>query len=595
MLLKSNYQEHYIPIARKYRPAFFNDIIGQSLIVTTLINSINSMRIPQALLFTGIRGVGKTTIARIIAKALNCSKYTQPTADFCNQCEQCKSISLSSNPDVFEMDAASHTGVDDIRFITDNIQYRPILGRFKIYIIDEIHMLSNNAFNALLKTLEEPPLHLKFIFATTETRKIPKTVLSRCQRFNLWRIPQKLLQEYFLEITKREGYIIDKNALEIIAEAADGSVRDGLSILDQAMTLATDKSISKLMILEMLGVHHNNEILTLFETIVLCNVQGAIEQLNLMYFQGIEPITIIHDILKIIYHLMKIYSLNKNSVAVDSIISSQLYFNEFNAFEFIKKIELTIPKIHNIKEFVFSGWDIIISSLEEINTTNQQWLTAEVMVLKLINLIYGSNDDSRSAQDNLSSQKNKIKLQNADKDSVIKTDNALNSCDVISLNSNDFNAADTKNEEKTDKELNKNQNNINEILLIKKSDILQAAGYLLKISLDNEELMLYHWLLNDIYILSLKLGYIKIKLKKDTLLNNKQQFAQFKSSLEHITNIQWNIDISRDQINSDDFTISALQEEDKKNKKLSIMNDDFIKEAISAMEVLEIDKIELHK
>jgi DNA polymerase III subunit gamma/tau len=190
----------HLVLARKYRPCAFDDIIGQNLVVEILKNAIQAQQIPQAVLFTGIRGVGKTTFARLIAKALNCSATTQPTVSFCSECTQCQSIASSCNQDVLEIDAASHTGVDEIRNIIENAKYRPICARYKIYIIDEVHMLSNSAFNALLKILEEPPTHVKFVFATTEVKKIPLTVLSRCQRFNLSRISISDLKNHYSTI-----------------------------------------------------------------------------------------------------------------------------------------------------------------------------------------------------------------------------------------------------------------------------------------------------------------------------------------------------------------------------------------------------------
>ena len=223
----------YRVLARKYRPSTFSDLIGQESMVRTLTNALTSGRLAHAFLLTGVRGVGKTTTARIIARALNCvggDGNGGPTPDPCGVCEHCQAIADDRHIDVLEMDAASRTGVDDIRDLIDGVRYRPTSARYKIYIVDEVHMLSRNAFNALLKTLEEPPEHVKFVFATTEVRKLPVTVVSRCQRFDLRRIESETLTAHFAAIAGREGFAIDDDALHLITRAADGSVRDGLSL-----------------------------------------------------------------------------------------------------------------------------------------------------------------------------------------------------------------------------------------------------------------------------------------------------------------------------------------------------------------------------
>ncbi len=231
----------YRVLARKYRPQTFSELIGQEPMVRTLANAIARDRLAHAFLMTGVRGVGKTSTARLIAKALNCvgpDGKGGPTIDPCGVCEPCTAIAEGRHIDVIEMDAASHTGVDDVREIIEAVRYSAVSARYKIYIIDEVHMLSRNAFNALLKTLEEPPAHVKFLFATTEVDKLPVTVLSRTQRFDLRRIPAELLKEHFAEICRKEGVEAEDEALAIVANAAEGSVRDGLSILDQAIAHA---------------------------------------------------------------------------------------------------------------------------------------------------------------------------------------------------------------------------------------------------------------------------------------------------------------------------------------------------------------------
>src|SRR5579862_139495 len=247
---------HYRVLARKYRPQTFAEVIGQEAMVRTLSNAIATGRIAHAFILTGVRGVGKTTTARIIARALNCigaDGQGGPTIAPCGECVHCRGIAEDRHVDVIEMDAASRTGVDDIRELTDGMRYRPVSARFKVYIIDEVHMLSKNAFNALLKTLEEPPPAVKFVFATTEIQKVPVTVLSRCQRFSLRRVPTDLLAQHYAAIAATEGVAVEPGALALIARAADGSVRDGLSLLDQAMAEG-GQAVSEAAVRDMLGV-----------------------------------------------------------------------------------------------------------------------------------------------------------------------------------------------------------------------------------------------------------------------------------------------------------------------------------------------------
>ena len=233
----------FIVLARKYRPQTFSELIGQDVLVQALSNAFKLNKLAHAFLLTGVRGIGKTTTARIIARTINCENLNPNNFESCNKCDSCKSIYNESNMDVLEMDAASRTGVDDVREIIDNVKYKPVSLKYKIFIIDEVHMLSKSAFNALLKTLEEPPLHVKFIFATTEVKKIPITILSRCQRFDLQRINNKTLTEHLNKISKIEKISISNESIYLIVRAADGSARDALSLLDQANILSSDNSI----------------------------------------------------------------------------------------------------------------------------------------------------------------------------------------------------------------------------------------------------------------------------------------------------------------------------------------------------------------
>src|SRR3954465_6509276 len=283
----------YRVLARKYRPSDFAGLIGQYALVRTLTNAIAQGRLAHAFMLTGVRGVGKTTTARILARAFNCIGLDGkggPTASPCGRCEHCTAIAEDRHVDVIEMDAASRTGVNDIRELIEGVRYRPVTARFKIYIIDEVHMLSSSAFNALLKTLEEPPEHVKFIFATTEIRKVPVTVLSRCQRFDLRRIEADKLAAHLGAIAASEGAKLAPTALALIARAADGSARDGLSLLDQAITLADrGQEVSEEQVRAMLGIADRTQLFELYEAIMAGNAAPALDQLRRMYEAGADP------------------------------------------------------------------------------------------------------------------------------------------------------------------------------------------------------------------------------------------------------------------------------------------------------------------
>ena len=299
----------YRVLARKYRPAAFADLIGQEALVRILTNAIRAGRIAHAFMLTGVRGVGKTTAARILARALNClgpdGNRDAPVEEPCGVCEACKAIADDRHVDVIEMDAASHTGVDDVREIVEAARYRPVSARFKVYIVDEVHMLSRQAFNALLKTLEEPPGHVKFIFATTEIRRVPITVLSRCQRFDLRRVPVEMLEAHFAAVVAKEGAAIEPEALARIARAADGSVRDGLSMLDQAIAESDGRRISADAVNEMLGLADRLDIYDLFEALMRGEPAAALARFDEMYRAGADPGLVLQDMAELVHRLTR--------------------------------------------------------------------------------------------------------------------------------------------------------------------------------------------------------------------------------------------------------------------------------------------------
>jgi DNA polymerase-3 subunit gamma/tau len=299
----------YRVLARKYRPQTFDALIGQDAMVRTLANAFAANRIAHAFMLTGVRGVGKTTTARIIAKALNCigpdGKRKEPTMTPCGVCEPCRAIAESRHVDVLEMDAASRTGIDDIREIIEGVRYAPAEARYKVYIIDEVHMLSKQAFNGLLKTLEEPPPHVKFIFATTEIRKVPVTVLSRCQRFDLKRVPPDVLAANLAAICKSENYPAGEAALRLIARAAEGSVRDAQSLLDQAMSHSGGAEIQEETVRGMLGLADRSRGLTLFDQLMRGVIAEALAEFRSQYDSGADPLSILQDLTQITHEVTR--------------------------------------------------------------------------------------------------------------------------------------------------------------------------------------------------------------------------------------------------------------------------------------------------
>ncbi len=368
----NNKQKSYKVLARKYRPQNFDELVGQDALVRTLRNAIDSGRIAHAFMLTGVRGVGKTTTARIIAKALNytgADGKSGPTSGNTDDCEICKAISEDRHPDVIEMDAASKTGIDDIREILDGVRYAPTSARYKIYIIDEVHMLSKQAFNALLKTLEEPPEHVKFILATTEIRKVPITVLSRCQKFELRRFDAETLSSYMKEICKKENVEIEDEAIAMIARAADGSARDGLSMLDQAIALGDGKVESE-KVKEMLGLSDRTKILDLFEHSVTGESKKALEIMEDLYNAGADPVVMIQDMLAI-SHLM-------TKLKIDPDIKG----SEANMAEDERKRAASLASQISMAS-IGRAWQILLKGLQEVSTAPNPQIAAEMVIIRL--------------------------------------------------------------------------------------------------------------------------------------------------------------------------------------------------------------------
>ena len=381
-------------LALKYRPQTFDDLIGQEVVAETITNSIKANKIPNAYLFTGIRGIGKTTTARIVAKALNCSNGIENKCKI--KCDNCDAITNSNHIDVLEMDAASKTGVDDVRDLIEFSRYGPTSAKYKIFIIDEVHMLSKQAFNALLKTLEEPPEYLKFIFATTEIKKIPITVVSRCQRFDLSRIKSSELLEYIKLIKDRENGKITEDALKLIVKISEGSVRDALSLLDRALLSLDDgKELDLNSAQKIFGYFDKSQLIDLFELILKGEETKVINIYRKIYDQGVEPKVFINDFLELLYYFKNINSLTLEST------NFSLNDEEFSK---IKNLSNQIDS-----EVLILFWQFAISSLEEIDIVSNQHLSIEMFLIRLMHL---------------SSVKSKNKVEKVDID--LKSENLVN-------------------------------------------------------------------------------------------------------------------------------------------------------------------------
>jgi DNA polymerase III subunit gamma/tau len=365
----------YRVLARTYRPQRLSELIGQEALVRTLTNALRTGRIAHAFLLTGIRGVGKTTAARIIARALNCigpDGQGQPTPEPCGQCANCIAIAEGRHIDVLEMDAATRTGIDDVRELVDSVRYAPTSARFKVYIVDEVHMLSEKAFNGLLKTLEEPPPQTIFIFATTEVRKVPVTVLSRCQRFDLRRVEGELLRRHLAEIAAKEQVRVEPAALALLVRAAEGSVRDGLSLLDQAIALLGadgEAAITAAQVQDMLGLADRGRVLALFEQVVEGDVRGALDRLAELYELGTEPEAVLQDLLEISHWLTRI------KVAPAAAQAFGMAAADAERGQALAE-RLTVPVLAR-------NWQMLLKGLDDVRQAPSALLAAEMVLVRL--------------------------------------------------------------------------------------------------------------------------------------------------------------------------------------------------------------------
>ena len=492
-------------LALKYRPQTFEDLIGQEVVAQTIINSIKANKIPNAYLFTGIRGIGKTTIARILAKSLNCSNGIE---NLCKKkyCENCEAITNSNHIDVLEMDAASRTGVDDIRDLLDFSRYGPTSSKYKIFIIDEVHMLSKQAFNALLKTLEEPPEYLKFIFATTEIKKIPVTVVSRCQRFDLSRIKSKELFEFVKKIKDKENGKVSDEALKLIVKISEGSVRDSLSLLDRALlSLDGKKELDLNTAQKIFGYFDRSQLIELFELILRGDQNKIIENYRKIYDQGVEPKIFINDFLEILYYFKNINSLTLEST------NFSLNDQDFNK---IKEISNNIDN-----ETLILFWQFTIKTLDELDIVSNQNLSIEMFLLRLIHL-----SGTKSENEKISTNKDiKNKEQNISSETIQK--NTINQIKNVA-------------QEKKTKPLSQIETKVKNEFLINSFDKL------LDICSSKKEMKLKYELEKNVNLVKFEIGRIEISFN-DNLDKNFVKDLSLK--LFEWTNHRWIISFSKDK------------------------------------------------
>ncbi|MCQ2574676.1 MAG: DNA polymerase III subunit gamma/tau [Alphaproteobacteria bacterium] len=366
-------EDNYTVLARKYRSQDFDSLIGQDVLVKTLTTAINTGRIAHAYIFTGIRGTGKTSTARILAKALNCLSSDHATSKPCCECENCRAIAAGQHIDVMEIDAASHTGVDNMREILDAALYRPTNARYKVYIIDEVHMLSASAFNALLKTLEEPPAHVIFILATTEIRKVPITILSRCQRFDLARVPVETLKKHFAWIAKQEKVELSDGANELLARSADGSVRDGLSLLDQAIA-QTAGHVDEVAVLDMLKRTDRRTVVDFMRIILSKDVSLALSKLDEIYNNGADLTMLLNDMMEWTHWATRMHP----RIGIQNATSSPYTVDQR---EVIKQINENIS-LNTLSRI----WQVLVAAMSELQSSNNQKQCFDMLIVRLIHI-----------------------------------------------------------------------------------------------------------------------------------------------------------------------------------------------------------------
>ncbi len=487
-------------LALKYRPQSFNDLIGQEEIAKTIYNSIRINKSPNAYLFTGIRGVGKTTFARIVAKALNCKNGIE---NLCNKnfCENCASIINSNHIDVLEIDAASKTGVDDVRELLEFSRYAPSVAKYKVFIIDEVHMLSKQAFNALLKTLEEPPEYLKFIFATTEVKKIPITVVSRCQRYDLLRIRSEILFKFIKHVAIKENKSIDDDAIKLIVKISEGSVRDALSLLDRALISNSENKISIEHLQNIFGYVDRSSYINLFKLIFNGDEPSVLNHYRSLYDSGVEPQVFLNEFLEILYYIKNISYINLDSS------SFSLNDSDYNNIKSLSKELLTSE--------VLLFWEFTLKVIKEIHLVRNPNLSIEMF---LIQLMYLSSKN----------KSNKMKINKNNKSDIfINQSKQIKQVDTIDQIKN-IKQEEEKIEKKGDV-ITKSIKNINELILV---------------CLEKKEMRLKYELENNVNLISFANNRIEISFNEKL---NKDFVKSLSEKLYNWTNTRWIISFSKKQ------------------------------------------------
>ena len=556
-------------LALKYRPKNFKELIGQDIMVETITNSIKLNKLPNAYLLTGIRGVGKTTTARLIAKAINCNKnFIQ--GEKCNQGEycHCEEISNSKHLDVLEMDAASKTGIDDVRELIDSSKYNPTSAKYKIIILDEVHMLSKQAFNGLLKTLEEPPPHLKFIFATTEVKKIPITIISRCQRFDLHRVRVKNLVENLKKILDVENAKIEEEALILIAKAAEGSVRDSLSLLDRVLVSENidGKKIDKKFVRKMLGIADRSKTLNLLKLIFQGAQKQSIEQLREMVNEGIQPENFLNDLLEIIYFIQQKKSLGN--------FESELSISEVE-HDIINSIS---DDVNMTTLIVF--WQFILKVIDELSVVSNPILSLEMLVVRLVHLkdmpTYDKLLDSLK-KNNLDETKenNNIIIESKNKKKIINDENQITKISKNQIK----NTIQTKPVLSSSKQKNLSTNIVKE-KVSSFEDLIYLAG-------KKKEIQLKYDLEKNVNLIKFSEGKIDISFNQNL---DKNFVRNLSTKLVEWTGNRWVITLSKE---TGEKTFSETQDIRKKellnNEKKGEVYKKFIS-IFSDAELLEVKK-----
>ena len=518
-------------LALKYRPSNWEELIGQNVIGETILNSIKANKVPNAYLFTGIRGVGKTTIARIVAKTLNCINGSN---NICKDdlCENCTAISNSNHIDVLEMDAASKTGVDDVRDLIEFSRYGPTSAKYKIFIIDEVHMLSKQAFNALLKTLEEPPEYLKFIFATTEIKKIPITVVSRCQRFDLSRIKSLELFDFIKKIKDKENGNVSDEALKLIVKISEGSVRDALSLLDRALlTLSKDKELDLKSAQKIFGYFDKSQLISLFEFILKGNEKEVLSIYREIYNQGVEPKVFLNNFLEILY-----YFKNANSLSMDS-TNFELNDDEFDK---IKEISQNVKN-----EILILFWQFCVKSLSELEIVSNQHLSIEMLLIRLIHLKDVKNINSENIKnENITKTNIKSKLiQNKnERDDLFDLKDKASSIGQMKSIIQEKNIEEEKNED-----------------IDNKKNIINSFEQLIEFCSLKKEMKLKYELEKNVNLVSFEKQRIEISFNENL---DKDFIKNLSSKLYDWTNLRWIITLSK-----------IKGQPSKKEKEINLKND----------------------